>query len=172
MKLDGRLITLKPWTKKDEIPEQYLEWMNDVEVTRFLESKFVSQNEDTIRRYVDNMIENLDIWFWGIKDKADVLVGNIKLGPVNRIHRFSEIGLVIGKPWWGKGYGTEALKLASDFGFETLGLHKIFGGILDGNTASMKAFAKAGFYLEAELVNQYWDGKEYIVDSIYSRFAR
>lgn len=45
----------------------------------------------------------------------------------------------------GKGFGTEAVKLACDFGFNALGLHNIILMTSEYNVAGQKAYEKAGF---------------------------
>ena len=42
---------------------------------------------------------------------TDKHIGNIKLGPINWIHRYGDISLLIGdKDYWGKGIATEAIR--------------------------------------------------------------
>lgn len=174
MTLKGEKVTLELWDARNldtfwRHSRSYYDWMNDTEVVKYLESRFFPQNVTNISSYVEEMCQNKDVFFWGIYEN-ETHVGNVKLGPINRIHRFSEIGIVIGREWQGKGYGSESLKMASDFALDVLGLHKVFGGILQGNTASIKAFEKAGFKEEARLCSQYWNGKEYLDDVIMARF--
>jgi [ribosomal protein S5]-alanine N-acetyltransferase len=84
-----------------------------------------------------------------ILNDEDRHIGNIKIGPINQIHRFADIGLLIGeRDCWGKGYATEALRLVTNYAFKTLNLHKLTAGCYDGNKGSEKAFIKAGFVVE------------------------
>lgn len=60
----------------------------------------------------------------------------------------ADIGIWIGVPYQGKGYGTAAIRLAVEYGFTQLHLEKIEAYIFVGNHASRRAFEKNGFQLE------------------------
>lgn len=55
---------------------------------------------------------------------------------------------------WGRGYGAETIGAAADWGFRTLGLHRIEANIMPRNLASRRAAEKAGFQEEG-LSKQY-----------------
>lgn len=55
---------------------------------------------------------------------------------------------------WGLGYGAEAINAVTDWGFRTLGLHRIEANIMPRNLASRRAAEKAGFQEEG-LSKQY-----------------
>ena len=64
-----------------------------------------------------------------LNKKTGAHIGNIKLGDINWIHRFSELGIMIGdKRYWGKGYGEEACKLVLAYAFDRLNLNKVILG--------------------------------------------
>lgn len=73
-----------------------------------------------------------------------------------------DIGLWIGKPFHGKGYGTQAVNQIMAFGFETLKMQKIEASIFTGNWASRRIFEKNGFLLE---------GTRRCADRKYGRFV-
>jgi RimJ/RimL family protein N-acetyltransferase len=62
------------------------------------------------------------------------------------------IDLLIGeKHLWGKGLGTEAIRLLCEFGFTRERADAIFGcGVADYNARSRRAFEKVGFVVCAE----------------------
>jgi len=49
------------------------------------------------------------------------------------------------KPYWGKGYATEAVRLLIKFAFEELDLLRIYAKIYEYNIGSMKVLEKTGF---------------------------
>jgi RimJ/RimL family protein N-acetyltransferase len=57
------------------------------------------------------------------------------------------------KNLWGRGYGTDAIKALTRFGFEEEGADMIFGLVEDYNPRSLRAFAKAG-YVEDQRVEE------------------
>lgn len=56
-----------------------------------------------------------------------------------------ELGYWLGKPFWGKGYMTEAVKELLRYGFEELGMRIIWCGYYDGNDKSKRVQEKVGF---------------------------
>jgi RimJ/RimL family protein N-acetyltransferase len=78
------------------------------------------------------------------------LVGAIGL-IVDRTHSRAEMGYWIGKPFWGKGYATEAARAVIGYGFETLSLNRIFAHHMTRNPASGRVLEKAGMKFEGEL---------------------
>ncbi|WP_299683573.1 GNAT family protein [uncultured Dokdonia sp.] len=80
------------------------------------------------------------------KGKLCGVIGVILQKDVYR--KSGEIGYWIGEPYWGKGIGTKAVALITEYGFQTLGLHRIYAGIFDYNKASVKVLKKNGFEQE------------------------
>ena len=74
---------------------------------------------------------------------------NVKLGNINIRHGYADIGFLIGeKEYWGGGFGSEAVGLATTFGFNYLSLNKIYGGVYSVNAGSVRVFQKNGYVLE------------------------
>jgi [ribosomal protein S5]-alanine N-acetyltransferase len=59
-------------------------------------------------------------------------------------HRRAELGYWIGLPYWGNGHATEAASAMVKYGFETLGLHRIFASHVTHNPASGRILRKIG----------------------------
>ncbi|MEI6274505.1 MAG: GNAT family protein [Prolixibacteraceae bacterium] len=77
------------------------------------------------------------------------LAGCIGLVLQTDVYRMSaEIGYWIGEPYWGLGIATQAVELLTDYGFNQLGLVRIYSGVFDFNAASRRVLEKAGFKLE------------------------
>ena len=67
----------------------------------------------------------------------------------------AEIGYWIGEPYWGLGITTKAVRLITEYGFNHLGLVRIYTGVFDFNKASQRVLEKAGFKLECIFENRY-----------------
>ncbi len=65
----------------------------------------------------------------------------------------AEIGYWIGEPFWGQGIATKALALITTYGFDKLDLHRIYTGVFEFNTASMKVLEKNGYQKEGIFKN-------------------
>lgn len=131
----------------EDVDERYLRWMRDDTVVQYLESRWRSYSQEELKEYVraSNISERdalLGIFLMETKEH----IGNIKIGSINQIHRFADVGLLIGeKSARGKGYGTEAIVLACRYAFDELNLNKIVAGIYAVAEGSYRAFKKAGF---------------------------
>ncbi|WP_202882291.1 GNAT family N-acetyltransferase [Candidatus Manganitrophus noduliformans] len=163
--LEGKRIYLRE-VRPSDVNERYYRWMNDPEITRFLESRFAPNAIENLRDYVAGKLGDRDNLFLAIVLKEeDRHIGNIKLGPIQWIHRLADIGLLIGeKDCWGKGYATEAIQLVSDYAFNVLNLHKVAAGCYGPNEGSARAFQKAGFVVEGVRKEQFYSNGSYVDD--------
>ena len=80
----------------------------------------------------------------------DHIAGCIGLEMQTDVSRLSaELGYWIGEPYWNKGIATEAVKQMLEYTFQNFpSLVRIYAGVFEKNTASMRVLEKAGFYLE------------------------
>jgi len=78
-------------------------------------------------------------------------VGSADMRPEDDQKLRADIGLWIGIPFHGKGYGSLVVRWLVDYGFTRLGLEKIEASIYTGNTASRRIFEKNGFLLEGTI---------------------
>jgi RimJ/RimL family protein N-acetyltransferase len=83
--------------------------------------------------------------------EADVLIGSIELRITSDSHKRGEMGYVLGRPWWRRGYASEATTAVLRFGFDQLGLHKISATCDPDNTASTRVLTKIGMQREGHL---------------------
>lgn len=137
--------------RESDLNLTYVNWLNDREVNSYLETRFVPQSIESIHSYwQDHRDTTNSPWFAIEVADGHHHIGNIKLGPINWIHRRADISLFIGdKSSWGKGYASEAIIILSKWAFDDLNLYKLSAGIYSKNIGSRRAFEKAGFALEA-----------------------
>ncbi|MDX1582802.1 MAG: GNAT family protein [Thermoanaerobaculia bacterium] len=73
-----------------------------------------------------------------------------------KIHRCGELGYWIGKPYWNRGFASEAVGRLISWSFSTLGIEKITARVFDGNHASSRVLKKVGMeregYMKKHLV--------------------
>lgn len=170
--LVGSKFSLIPF-KEEHISDTYIGWLNNSEVNRFLEVRFVRQTYETVLEYVRSFYGETEKYMWGIyPNDTNELIGTATLSDISRHHRRGIVGLMIGeKEYWGKGCGTETIKLVVDYAFRRLNLHKVTAGSIANNQGSVKAFQKAGFEIEGQVKSHvFLNGKYY--DSVYLGVTR
>lgn len=79
------------------------------------------------------------------------LVGVIGLLHIKPEHESAELGYWIGKPFWNRGYATEAVGAIVDYAFCVLGLNRVYSQYMSENPASGKVLNKCGFVHEGTL---------------------
>ena len=150
--LRGNRIELSPVQIQDAT-DQYLSWLNDVEVNKFLETRWNPQTLETVISHIKKVSSSpTEVLLKIVVAAEGTHIGNIKIGPIDVNNKSAELSYFIGdKSFWGKGYATEAINLCVDYCFETLGLHKVQAGCFEKNIGSQKALLKSGFELEGRL---------------------
>lgn len=147
-RIDGDAVFLRP-LGLDDVTANYLSWLNDPEVTRFLETR-QPQTLQTIREFVERVNARDDEFLFGIFLKKDGRhVGNIKIGPVKQRHLLADVTLLIGeRDCWGQGIATDAIRTITRFGFGTLLLSKLTASMYVDNVGSIRAYLRAGYTQE------------------------
>ncbi len=165
---EGDRIYLRSVVQEDATPE-YVNWMNDSQVVQFLESRFKKYVLSDIQKYISSFENDADNVFLAIIVKeSEKHIGNIKIGPINREHNFADVGIMIGnKTQWGKGYGTEAVKIATHYAFEKLRLHKLMAGCYADNRGSSRTFLKAGYVQEGIRKKKFLYNGKYVDELIF-----
>ena len=142
--LETDRLILKPLNKYF-LSKDYVNWLNDEEVNRYLES-----GGDYTLEKLDDYLEEVESnpkYFWAIIHKeTNNHIGNIKIDPIDFIGLFGEYGIMIGdRTVWGKGIGFEATTSVIDFCFNVLRLEKINLGLHRSNNKALRLYEKLGF---------------------------
>ncbi len=140
--LRGSLISLEP-ARPEDIPLRR-HWFADREVTRLFTTPDVpslAQEEESFERAARD--ESTVLWRVALEGAA---IGQAFLFNINWIDRQTLSGLWIGeRDQWGKGYGSEAVRLRTAFVFEELGLDRIETSSMDVNIGMHRALERSGF---------------------------
>ncbi|WP_377890169.1 GNAT family N-acetyltransferase [Alkalihalobacillus sp. R86527] len=80
----------------------------------------------------------------------DAIIGTVCIR-IDKKNNQGELGYWIGRPFWGKGYATEAVKRMIDFGFVELRLNKVWATAITRNEGSIKVLKNAGMEQEGIL---------------------
>jgi [ribosomal protein S5]-alanine N-acetyltransferase len=146
-------LMLRTLTKSD-VTEQYLHWLLDTEITRYLEVRFSpEQTLETLEQFVISANDSSDTLLLGIFTRDESRhIGNVKIGPVCGNHNRADVGFLIGeRDAWGKGFASEAIVAASQYAISRLRVAKLTAGCYASNRGSARALEKAGFTQEAHL---------------------
>jgi len=78
------------------------------------------------------------------------LIGAITLR-INKEYQKASLGYWIGKPYWNNGYCTESAQAILSYGFEVLGLNRIYATHMNRNPTSGRVMQKVGMKYEGHL---------------------
>lgn len=147
MRLDGDRIYLTSIT--DEDTQDIVAWRNkDIVRKRFLYQEMFTP--EIHRNWMKNMVQTGKVVQFIIWEKAsDCKIGSVYLRDVDKTNQKAEFGIFIGEEdKLSCGYGKEAADLITTYGFEKLGLNKIFLRVLADNLRAVRSYQKAGFEQE------------------------
>lgn len=112
--------------------------------------KVVHESEALQTAYQWAIIRKIDEAFLGTAGYYRISESNFK----------TEIGYMILPEFWRLGFGSEAIMALIQFGFESIGFHRIEADINPANEASIRICKKLGFKQEAHLrQNFYFEGR-------------
>lgn len=156
-KIKNSDLILKKLNIKD-YSNRYLKWMNDKKVVEFTEQKYARHTRADIINFIKSKQNSKKEKVYGIflKDKTKKFhIGNIKLGPIDFIHKNALISYFVGeKKYWGKNITTIAIKKIILLAKKKYRLKKIYAGFYSNNIGSEKVLKKNGFKKEAHFKNQ------------------
>ena len=142
-KLEGEKVYISPMNSEDA--EIYVKWLNNPEITKYLSTHNSLISIYGEKEYLEKF-SNTEFHLCIVKKENDELIGNIALEHIDYKNGTAELGIFIGEEEnLGKGYGSEAIKLLTNYGFKELRLHNISLRVYDINERAQKAYEKCGF---------------------------
>jgi RimJ/RimL family protein N-acetyltransferase len=151
----GRLVRLRALRREDA--QAIVANVADPEVVRYLDSWAWGpygreQAEEFIARRDEHTVN------WAVEElEGRRCIGVTGLHDIDLRHRHCFWGIHIGPPSiWGRGYGTEACRLATDFAFKHLGMEKVYLRVYEPNRRGLRAYEKAGYRVEGTLPRDHW----------------
>ena len=159
--LKGEKVVLRALEMED-LPSCH-RWINDWEVKHNIAALYpLSMTEE--ERWYQGVMERKDGRLFAIAAEDDKLIGTIDLFHMSLEDRAGELGMMIGeKDYWGKGYGSDAVRTLLRFAFDTVNLHRIELRAFEFNDRAIRCYERCGFKREGVLRQRvfrdgrYWD---------------
>lgn len=170
---------LRPFVKED-ITNAYLAWFADQIVTKHTSHGLIRYTHEMAIEFLENAEKNGDV-VWAIiipenigrtytskevYEEGKIIkkhIGNIALQNISQVNKNAEFaGILGGKEYWGKGIGTEAIKILFEHGFNKLNLNRIWLGTAETNKGMITIALKLGMVLEGRLKNHVFLNGEYV----------
>jgi RimJ/RimL family protein N-acetyltransferase len=153
--LTGELVRLAAVNPEKEAALR-VRWFANSEFTRLLDmAPFPRNSVKSSREWMEKHLSDWLEFEFSIETLADSRsIGFVGLDGdgIRSPHRDAFVGIGIGEPeFWGKGYGTDAMKLILRYAFLELNLHRVSLDVFDYNPRAIRSYEKAGFKLEGRM---------------------
>ncbi len=144
IRIEGHRIILRPMEYGDT--ERIVKWRNSERVR----SRFIYRETFTTRghcRWIETMIDTGKAVQFMICEKEGIRpVGSVYFRDIDREKKEAEYGIFLGEDdALGKGYGTEAARLAVEYAFSKMGLERLILRVFTDNGTAVRSYEKAGF---------------------------
>lgn len=159
--LHGELVTLRAFRDDDLVLLNA--WANDVEteVAGGGAPPTPRPQSSTTRLWEQRGEDKSSVDF--IIEADGKAIGELGLFNPDTVARTVELGITIGdKAYWGRGYGTDAVRLVTDYAFRMRNIRKVHLNVLAPNARAIGAYTKAGFVEEGRLREHVWSDGGYV----------
>ena len=144
--METERIILRPWQEGDA--DVLFKWASDPEVgprAGWPPHKSKEESLEVIR----TIFSGEGMWAVILKETGQP-IGSVGYLPASHSNlaiadNECEVGYWIARPYWGKGYCTEALRLVIDYCVRVKGFHALWGDYFPENPASGRVMTKCGF---------------------------
>ena len=173
--LRNKNLILKTLNKND-YSKKYLNWLEDKKINKFLETRFKKNSKKDILDFIKINYLSKDSYLFGIfvdEINLDKHIGNIKIGPINRNHKYGYVSYFIGDlNSWGKGYATLSVNMITSFAFNKLCLNKCIAGVYSSNKGSIKVLKKNKYIREGNLKSQLLFNNKYEDEYVFCCYKK
>jgi RimJ/RimL family protein N-acetyltransferase len=126
----------------------------DAEVMRYWdwpEQKDVAAVERILAEHVPELASEATRWWAVALSPHGPAIGECDLSEIDRRHGRAEVGFLFARRYWGHGYAQEAMQRVIGYGFNDLGLERLWARFHEGNDTSKRLLEKLGFAYEGRL---------------------
>ena len=149
--LQGKRVRLRPIADED-LP-LFARWLNDPEVRYWLSmADGPDLTLESEEEWYEEMRADPATVVWCIETEDGQPIGNLGLHGIDETQGRATFGISIGeKAYWGRGYGTEAIRQVLSYGFREMDLRRIALGTDEDNARGIRCYEKCGFTREGLL---------------------
>jgi RimJ/RimL family protein N-acetyltransferase len=143
--LAGARVVLRPWHDEDRAP--FAAMSADARVMEFFPALLSRAESDAVVDNIQAHFARHGFGVWAIEVPDAPFIGFTGLAVPRFTAAFTpcvEIAWRLAPAHWGKGYATEAARLALRHGFETLGLAEIVAMAVEANVRSRAVMERLG----------------------------
>jgi RimJ/RimL family protein N-acetyltransferase len=135
--------------------DRYLQWMNDPDITKFTEQKYIKHKKKDIINYIKEKKRSDTEFLYGIFYEKKIHLGNIKIGPINKMHLTAPISYFLGETKYrNQGIISAAIKKIIKLAKYKFKLKKLYAGFYKENIGSKKVLKKNNFKFEGKFKAQ------------------
>lgn len=157
----GKKVRLRAYRKEDL--ELRLSYINDPEVVEGLTPDTpypITSHEN--EKWFESISGLKDTYKFAIETREHKeFIGGCSINSVDWKNRVVTVGIFIGKDYWGKGYGTDAMKVLLSFIFMEMNINKVRLITYSYNHRAIRSYEKCGFKIEAVLRQEVFRGGTY-----------
>jgi diamine N-acetyltransferase len=155
--LDGKHVRLRA-IEREDLPRLHELFDDDLEL--------IARSEDAPPRPVslaereqrfDELLEEPDRTVMRFVIEVDgELIGECQLHFIDHYRGSCELGIALGREYWAKGFGQDAVRTLVHFAFRDLHLRKVGLEVLADDERAIGAYRKVGFVEEGRLRAHSW----------------
>jgi RimJ/RimL family protein N-acetyltransferase len=159
--LIGKKARLAPLD--ESMAEDFFSWINAPDINRYRPAPPVASLEAE-REWIRKTGASESDITWAIYSLDDgVLIGSTGLISYSLQHQRAVSGTLIGrKEYWGRGIGSDVVRLRTQYAFEELKLHKLISEVISENCASLRMLLHAGYHVVGLNRDHYLEGDRWL----------
>jgi RimJ/RimL family protein N-acetyltransferase len=155
--LTGQTVRLRA-VEREDLPRLHELFDDDLELmTRSSDEPARPFSLAELEQRFDERVEEPDASVMRFVIEAnDEVIGTCELHLIDHFQQTCHLGITLGRDFWAKGFGQDAVRTLVDFAFRDLAMRKVGLEVLADDDRAVGAYRKAGFTEEGRLRAHAW----------------
>jgi RimJ/RimL family protein N-acetyltransferase len=154
--LEGHLVRLRA-VEESDLPLLH-DMFNDPDVLHFLQVVTFPEPHAGTRGWWEATRDDPTTVNFTIETLPGEIAGACGLMGIGGRSRSATLGIWIGKPYWNRGFGTDAVRTVCRFAFREMNLQRVELHVHETNPRGRRAYEKVGFQEEGRLRRHHFIG--------------